>query len=35
MVIIVHPPAIHNVSCLDKVQEQLTVEALVPQFAVE
>ena len=35
MVIVVHPPAIHNVPSLGQAQEQLAVEAFIPQFAVE
>jgi len=35
MVIIVHPPAIHNISRLGQVQEQLAVETFITQLAIE
>ena len=33
--IIIQPPAIHNVPCLGQVQEQLAIEAFIPKLAVE
>ncbi len=35
MVIVIHPPSIHNVSRFGQAQEQFAVEALIPQLAVE
>jgi hypothetical protein len=35
MVIVIHLPAIHNVSPLSQAEEQFAVEAFVPQLAVE
>jgi len=35
MVIVIQPPPIHNVSRLGQAQEQLAVEAFIPQLAVE